>query len=96
MSERRPQSIGTVMQKLFSELGLSDRLKRAEALEAWSEVVGEQIARISTAERIVGKKLFVHVENSAWRNELSLKKPEILRKLNAHLGGRYIDDIKFH
>jgi predicted nucleic acid-binding Zn ribbon protein len=96
MSDRRPQSIGTVMQKLFSELGLSERLKRAEALEAWNEIVGEQIARISTAERIVGKKLFVHVESSAWRNELSLKKPEILRKLNAYLGGRYIDDIKFH
>jgi predicted nucleic acid-binding Zn ribbon protein len=96
MSKRGPESLGVIIRKLFTDLGMGERLKRAEALEAWGEVVGEQIARISSAERIVGKKLFVHVENSAWRNELSLKKPEILNKLNKHLGGTYIEDIRFH
>ncbi len=96
MDKRMPQTIGDIIRNLFAELGLTDRLKRAEALEAWQEVVGEQIAKVSAAERIIGKKLFVHVESAAWRHELSMKKPEILRKLNGHLGGRFIEDIKFH
>jgi len=96
MYKTSPESIGTVIEKLFSELGLQERYKRSKVLGAWGDIVGEQVARVSTAERIVGKRLFVHVSNSAWRHELHMQKKQIIHKVNRYIGTNIIDDIKFH
>lgn len=95
MPKQAPQTVGTVIEQLFSELGLRDRYHRAKILASWEDVVGEQIARISTAKRIVGRRLFVHVDNSAWRHELQLRKRDIIQKVNRYSGTSIIDDIKF-
>ncbi len=96
MHKTTPESIGTVIEKLFTELGLGERYKRAKVIGAWKDIVGEQVANVSTAERIVGKKLFVHVADSVWRNELHMQKKQIIQRVNRFIGMTVIDDIKFH
>jgi hypothetical protein len=39
--------------------------------------------------------LFVHVKTSTWRNELTLRKKEIIDKLNTVIGFDVVKDIKF-
>jgi len=96
MYKKYPEDIGSVIQKLFTELGYRERYKRAEVIGAWKDIVGEQVAKVSSAERVIGKKLFVHVSNSAWRHELHLQKKQIIQKVNHYIGTNVIDDIKFH
>jgi len=96
MHKNTPRSIGSVIEKLFSDLGLYERYKRSEIIASWKDIVGEQIARVSTAERVVGKRLIVHVDDSVWRHELHLRKKEIIYKVNRFIGLSAIDDIKFH
>lgn len=96
MYKTKPQTIGAVIERLFTELGLRERYKRSEIIAAWQDIVGEQIARVSSAERIVGKRLFVHVADSSWRHELHLRKKEIIHKINRYTGTKSIEDIKFH
>jgi hypothetical protein len=50
-----------------------------------SDCVGPAIAQFSTPVRSGRNKLFVSVENASWRYELSLKKSEIIFKLNENL-----------
>lgn len=96
MYKKTPQLLGSVIDKFFADLGLRERYKRSKIIGAWQDIVGEQVAKVSTAERIVGKRLFIHVTDSAWRHELHLRKKEIIFKVNRYIGMTAIDDIMFH
>ena len=75
-------------------IGLDLRMQELEILNVWSECVGESIARFSTPVEIRKNKLFVSVENASWRYELSLKKSEIIFKLNGKLKKKLIKKTK--
>ena len=83
------------MQELIGGLGIKKRIDEYQAVVRWQEIVGEHIAKISEATRIRQGILFVRVSASTWRNELQLRKPEIMKKLNKALGEDLVKDIKF-
>jgi predicted nucleic acid-binding Zn ribbon protein len=95
MYKRHPEHIGSVIEQLFNKLGYRERYRRAKVIGSWQEIVGEQIARVATAERIVGSRLFVRVADSTWRHELHLRRKEILYKINAYIGSKVVEDIQF-
>ncbi len=61
----------------------------------WEFLVGEHIAKAATAVRIVKGVLLVKVKSSTWRNELNLRKQEIISTLNRGLGQDVVKDIRF-
>jgi len=83
------------MQELIGELGIKKRIDEYQAVVRWSEIVGDLIAKVSEATRIRQGVLFVRVSASTWRNELQLRKSEIMKKLNKALGEEVVKDIKF-
>lgn len=64
------------------------------ALVVWDEVVGEAIAKRAHPEEVKHGILVVRVDTPVWRNELSLKKNQILDALNQALGEPVIKDIR--
>ena len=76
-------------------IGLDVRMQELQILDVWNDCVGNSIAQFSTPLEIRKNKLFVSVENAAWRYELSLKKNEIMYKLNEALKKKLIKDIVF-
>jgi predicted nucleic acid-binding Zn ribbon protein len=76
-------------------LGIQKKLQEYDAVVYWENVVGERISQVSTATRILQGVLFVHVKTSTWRNELTLRKKEIIDKLNIVIGIDAVKDIKF-
>ena len=72
-------------------IGLDSRMQELQILDIWSECVGEAIANYSSPLEIRKNKLFVRAENAAWRYELSLKKTEIIEKLNIKLKKKLIN-----
>jgi len=91
-----PKAVGSVLDNLVAELGLGKKLREYEAVTRWEEIVGEHIARAATPTRIVDGTLFVSVRAGSWRNELMLRKRELVAQLNSALGGEVVRDIKFH
>jgi|WetSurMetagenome_2_1015567.scaffolds.fasta_scaffold23104_5 hypothetical protein len=63
-------------------LGLDERMQELKILEAWKECVGESIAKFSRPVELKKNKLLVRVEDAGWRFELSIKKNEIISKVN--------------
>ena len=74
---------------------MKKNFKEYDAVVYWETVVGERIAQMTTATRILQGVLFVHVKTSTWRNELMLRKKEIIDKLNIVIGNNLVKDIKF-
>lgn len=95
---RRGSNLFSVSRALDSALDqgqLREGLLPHQARLAWGEVVGERIAAASNAERVRGGVLFVSVRSSAWANELTFFKTEILGKINARVGSPVLSDIHF-
>jgi predicted nucleic acid-binding Zn ribbon protein len=92
----RWQSPAALMPKLMQRLGLRERLRETEVMEAWSKIVGDFIAAHSTPVALREGILYVRVLQPALHYELEqISKSEILRKLKQRFGSKTIRDLRF-
>jgi predicted nucleic acid-binding Zn ribbon protein len=94
-TKKEPEPFGSALETLVHQLGLTKKMKQAAILSSWAGIVGEQIARVTEAERIENGILFVKTLNAPWRNELSMRRLQIIEKLNAAVGSRVVKEIRF-
>ena len=95
MRRSQPKLIGGVIDSAIRELGIGKRLKDFELLEKWPQIVGEQIAKVTTPQRMENGKLFIHVSKSPWRNELVFLKRALIQKINMVMEQDIVKDIIF-
>jgi predicted nucleic acid-binding Zn ribbon protein len=101
LPDRKPrydrwQSAAALVPGVMKQLGLSDRLRESEIIEAWSKIVGEFIAAHSTPTTLRDGLLIVRVLQPSLHYELeTISKPEVLRKLKQRFGAKTIRDIRF-
>ncbi len=93
--KNQPKPVGAAIQDLARHLGLEKNLDDFQAITSWPEVVGEQIAKVTQAQRMENGVLFVSVSTAPWRAELSMKRIEIMEKINAALGKNVVKEIRF-
>ncbi len=74
---------------------LHRRLAEARALEAWPELVGPHLAKLTRPLRIAGGRLFVIAHGSALRQELMFHRRDILRKVNRAAEGTVARELVF-
>src|SRR5258705_11673520 len=97
MQPDRWQSPAVLMPKLMQRLGLRERLRETEVIDAWSKIVGDFIAAHSAPVALREGILYVRVLQPALHYELEqISKSEILRKLKQRFGGKTIRDVRFH
>ncbi len=89
------QSLGDALKLLVQTLGIEQRVEQYKIFDVWSEVVGDQVAKVAAPERIHNGVLIVSVNNAPWRNELTFRKQEILKKIHSKTNSQSIVDIKF-
>jgi predicted nucleic acid-binding Zn ribbon protein len=90
-----PVPVSAAITELVSSLGIDGTLRQYSVIARWPEIVGDQIARVTEPQRIEHGVLFVSVKTAPWRSELSLKRLEIMKKLNTAAGADVIRDIRF-
>src|SRR5213592_1150529 len=92
----RWQSPTELVPKLMQRLGLRERLRETEVIDAWSKIVGDFIAAHSAPVALREGILYVRVLQPALHYELEqISKSEILRKLKQRFGGKIIRDVRF-
>jgi predicted nucleic acid-binding Zn ribbon protein len=92
----RWQSPSELMPRLMQRLGLRERLRETEVIDAWSKIVGDFIAAHSAPVALREGILYVRVLQPALHYELEqISKSEILRKLKQRFGGKTIRDVRF-
>ncbi|MDI6767840.1 MAG: DUF721 domain-containing protein [Bacteroidota bacterium] len=90
-----PKPISEIIGKVIHDLGLGSRIKEYEIIDLWSRIVGNQIAKVTSAESIRDGKLIVRVKHPTWRNELLFLKRGIIEKINKEMNQEIIKDIYF-
>ena len=96
MRSRRSQKVerlGATLEKVLSRRGLAAKLQEYRLFAQWGRAVGPLIARHAQPSAIRGKKLTITVDSSAWMQQLSLLRPEIINKVNYCLREEAVDAI---
>ena len=97
MSRRkRPKPLSESLFAFLRNLGIETKVREYQAIGLWPELVGEQVAKVSTAVRVSDGTLFVKVKGSAWRQELIYMKRDILSRIEQEVGKGIILDIKYN
>jgi predicted nucleic acid-binding Zn ribbon protein len=91
----RIKTLGDALDELVETLGIKKKLQEQDVFVLWDKAVGERIAGVAKPTRILKGTLFVSVKTGAWRNELSMRKQEIVGRLNEILADEIVKDIKF-
>ena len=87
--------LSEALEEVIKELGIRKSVVSNRARDVWGEAVGDLINANTTLQIVDRDKLIVIVSNDAWRQELSYRKEEILKKINELIGEEAIKDIIF-
>lgn len=79
----------------MQKLGIGRTMNQFQVITSWDSIVGEQIARVARAERLENGILHVAVATAPWRTELSMKRRQIIDRINAAVGEAIVKDIRF-
>lgn len=88
-------ALNAALTDLVASLGITKKLREYNAITSWEVIVGEQISRVAKPQRIDNGVLYVAVSSAPWRAELSMRRREIAEKINAAVGKRVVQDIRF-
>ncbi len=94
-TKKHPEPMAIALDKFVHALGITKKMKHFSVITSWAEIVGEQIARVTEAERIENGILFVKTATAPWRNELMMRRLEIMEKVNAAAGSKVVKEIRF-
>ena len=85
--------IGDIIRKLMKNPKLAGKLDQLDALQAWEEIIGKQICKYVTDQKIYNGTLYVKLKSAVVRNELSYKKSEFISQINNRLGKKLLNKI---
>jgi predicted nucleic acid-binding Zn ribbon protein len=91
--KRKIDRLSTTIAKILKSRGLESGLSEYKVFGNWEKTVGEVIALHAHPAMVRGKKLTLIVDSPAWMQQLSLMKPELIKKMNRDLGKESIREI---
>ncbi|MCK5821611.1 MAG: DUF721 domain-containing protein [Bacteroidales bacterium] len=87
------RSIKNVVQDFLKENQLDSKLEEQEMMRLWYEITGKMVARATKSVVINNRKMFVRIESSVIRNEISMIRDGLIQELNSRFSKPLIDEI---
>jgi predicted nucleic acid-binding Zn ribbon protein len=92
--KKKIEKFGNVLKDVISDIGKKRRFGE-ELEEAWKKAAGKRAASHTRTVSLRKARLVINVDDSGWLYELTLKKRELLVKIEDKLKGRAIKEIRF-
>jgi hypothetical protein len=93
MERKREKRIGSLLDEFVRANNLQKGLAEYRIEKSWYALLGRNVAMATRSLYIRDKKLFVKLHSSVLRNELTLIKQDLIRRLNESAGAEVIDDV---
>jgi len=93
MKRHNDQKINEVLGDMIDNFRLKPKLNQAKIREVWAELMGPQIDRYTKKITVNRNRVFVTIDSSPLRQELSYGRDKILKNLNEVLGEEFLTDI---
>ena len=96
MKRKSSEQIGMLVRKYLRDEGLETPLNQHRLINSWGEVMGKGIYSYTGDIFIKNQTLYVKINSSVMRQELSIGRKQIVKRLNEHVGAQVIVDIRFY
>lgn len=96
MFKREVKSLDDILNRLLRSEGLETPLNQKRLMDAWDEVAGKMVARYTAEKFIKNQTLFVKIANPALRQDLSMMRGQLVKRLNDAVGAMVIADIRIY
>jgi hypothetical protein len=83
------------VEEVLQRYNLLKTFSEQAALELWSDIAGERIAKLTRAARFSNGVLYIAVVSSTVAQELSFLKPRYIDALNGRLEEAHVKEIRF-
>ncbi len=93
MKRNDSEKVGNVVMQYLRQCGLETPLYEFRVIDAWKRVVGEALASYTQDLNIYNQVLFVRVTSSVVRNELMMRRSDLVSRLNHEAGAQVITQI---
>jgi predicted nucleic acid-binding Zn ribbon protein len=93
MERKQEKRIGSLLDEFVKSNNLQKGLAEYRITKAWNELLGKRVALATKSLYIKDHKLFVSLHSSVLRNELSMIKDDLIRRLNEAARAEVITDI---
>src|SRR4028118_2112533 len=87
-------SVAHIVNGVLDARGWRGKVLEQMAVEIWPEVVGEQIARNTIAQRFKNGVLYVRARSPQWTQELHFQEARIVARLNGRLRQQIVQKIR--
>jgi hypothetical protein len=90
-----PRTGKSLLDGIFGRVRLAREAQEWSALYAWYRLAGERLSRHTRAEKVLGRTLLVRVATSAWANELTYLRADLLARLRLDPGAAVVNELRF-
>jgi hypothetical protein len=91
----RERDLEEALEQFISSSGLEEQLGTLRVINAWPDIVGDQLSRVSNPQRLVDGVLHVRVRSGVWAQQLSLQQQELLKRYRQCFGRGTVESINF-
>ncbi len=88
------ERVANIVNNVLDARGWRGKVLEQMAVEIWPEVVGEQIARNTLAERFKGGTLYIRARSPQWTQELHFHEARVITRLNGRLRQNIVQKIR--
>jgi predicted nucleic acid-binding Zn ribbon protein len=96
MFKRDVKPLGDILRQFIRKEGLETPLLQRRVVDAWEEVTGHTVSAYTEEKFIKNQVLFVKITNPALRQDLSMMRSQLTRRLNEAAGSNVISDVRIY
>ena len=96
MFRRKVEPLSDILNKFLRDEGIETPLLQRRVINSWDEVVGKTVVRYTGEKYIKGQTLYVKIINPALRQDLTMMRSQIVKRLNQKVGSFVIYDIRIY
>ncbi len=95
MERKKEKKIGSILDEFVRANNLQKGLAEYRISKGWSELLGRSVSMATKSMFIKDRKLIVKLHSSVMRNELSMIRSDLTKRLNEYAGADILDDVIF-
>lgn len=95
MRRQDTQSLAEILNEVLKENNIDNHLYEMELIDAWYKMLGSTIKKHTTKIYVSNHKLFVGINSSVLKHDLSMSRTSLTQSLNKEVGKEVINDIIF-
>lgn len=96
MFKKQVQSLDEVLNRFLREGGLETPLLQKRVIDAWGDITGTMVERYTGEKFIKNQTLFVKINNPSLRQDLSMMRTQLVKRLNEAVGAFVIAEVKIY